>query len=150
MLAGRVLFGLGGESMSVAQSAIVSKWFKGKELAMALGLNLSISRLGSVINGIVIPRIYNDDHMDTLGFALLIGFFVCIFSLICAFLLTAMDKLADKKDGVDDSKVTNDDEKFRWSDIKTFNKSFWIICASCVLTYTAIFPFIQFVSKMLK
>ena len=55
MLAGRVLFGLGGESMSVAQSAIVSQWFKGKELAMALGLNLSISRLGSVINGIVIP-----------------------------------------------------------------------------------------------
>jgi len=55
MLAGRVVFGLGGESMSVAQSAIVSKWFKGKELAMALGLNISISRLGSVVNGIVIP-----------------------------------------------------------------------------------------------
>jgi nitrate/nitrite transporter NarK len=61
-----------------------------------------------------------------------------------------MDKLADKKDGVDDSKVVNEDEKFRWSDIKTFNKSFWIICASCVLTYTAIFPFIQFAAKMLK
>jgi nitrate/nitrite transporter NarK len=88
--------------------------------------------------------------MDTLGFALLIGFFVCIFSLICAFFLTFLDKMADKKDGVDSSKVVSDEEKFRWSDIKTFNKSFWIICASCVLTYTAIFPFIQFVSKMLK
>jgi hypothetical protein len=41
--------------MSVGQSAIVSKWFKGKELSMALGLNISFSRLGSVVNGIVIP-----------------------------------------------------------------------------------------------
>jgi nitrate/nitrite transporter NarK len=101
MLAGRVLFGLGGESMSVGQSAIVSKWFKGKELAMALGLNLSISRLGSVVNGLVIPRIYNDQNMDRLGLALLVGFFVCVFSMICAVCLTLMDKMADKKDGVE-------------------------------------------------
>ncbi len=73
--------------MSVGQSAIVSKWFKGKELSMALGLNISVSRLGSVINGIVIPLIYNNDNMDKLGIALLVGFFVCIFSLICAFFL---------------------------------------------------------------
>ena len=46
---------LGGESMSVGQSAIVSKWFKGKELAFALGLNISVSRLGSVINGATVP-----------------------------------------------------------------------------------------------
>ena len=60
MIAGRVIFGLGGESLSVAQSAIVSKWFKGKELAMALGLNISISRLGSVINGMIVPKIYDN------------------------------------------------------------------------------------------
>lgn len=39
---------------------MVSKWFKGKELAMALGLNISVSRLGSVVNGIILPQIYND------------------------------------------------------------------------------------------
>jgi hypothetical protein len=44
--------------MGVAQSSIVSVWFKGKELAFALGLNLSISRLGSVVNGIVVPTAY--------------------------------------------------------------------------------------------
>lgn len=55
MLAGRVVFGMGGESMQVAQSSIISVWFKGKELAFALGLNLSVARLGSVINGIVVP-----------------------------------------------------------------------------------------------
>jgi len=98
MIAGRVVFGLGGESMSVAQSAIVSKWFKGKELAMALGLNLSISRLGSVINGIVVPQIYNEHHLNQLGIALLVGFFVCVFSLVCAIFLVLLDKKADVKD----------------------------------------------------
>lgn len=59
MLAGRVIFGLGGESMSVAQSAIVSIWFKGKELAFALGVNLSLARLGSVLNADTIPSLYD-------------------------------------------------------------------------------------------
>jgi MFS family permease len=58
MLLGRVVFGLGGESLSVSQSAIVSKWFKGKELAFALAVNISVSRLGSVINGWVVPPVY--------------------------------------------------------------------------------------------
>lgn len=83
MLVGRVVFGLGGESLSVAQSAIVSIWFKGKELAMALGMNISFSRLGSVINGLILPQVYNDDHPGNLGLAFLIGLGVCIFSFVC-------------------------------------------------------------------
>lgn len=54
---------------------------------MALGLNISVSRLGSVINGFVVPQIYNDSHHDKLGLALLVGFGVCVFSLTCAILL---------------------------------------------------------------
>ncbi len=150
MLAGRVVFGLGGESMSVAQSAIISKWFKGKELAMALGFNLSVSRLGSVVNGIIIPQVYNDQHLDRLGLALLIGFFVCVFSEICALFLILLDKKADTVDKTTQTKVVSENEKFRWQDIKTFNKSFWAICLSCVLVYMAIFPFIQVASKMLQ
>ena len=77
--------------MSVAQSAIVSKWFKGKELSMALGLNISVSRLGSVINGLILPQIYNKtsaaSNDKALGYALLVGFLICIFSLACALLL---------------------------------------------------------------
>jgi hypothetical protein len=46
--------------MSVAQSAIVSVWFKGKELNLAMGLNISIARLASVANGIIVPNLY--DH----------------------------------------------------------------------------------------
>lgn len=49
MIAGRLIFGLGGENCVVAQSYIVSKWFFGKELALALGLNITFARIGSVL-----------------------------------------------------------------------------------------------------
>lgn len=138
--------------MSVGQSAIVSKWFKGKELAMALGLNISVSRLGSVINGFVVPQIYNNDHRDNLGLALLVGFFICVFSLVCAILLSTLislkrilvylDKRADTIDGNGTTKVLSEEDKFKFSDIKTFNKSFWLLCFSCVVIYMAIFPYL--------
>jgi hypothetical protein len=49
-LAGRVFFGFGGESLGVASSSLLALWFKGKEMALAMGIQLSISRLGSAIN----------------------------------------------------------------------------------------------------
>ncbi|KAJ3300072.1 hypothetical protein HK104_004794 [Borealophlyctis nickersoniae] len=57
MLVGRVLFGIGGESISVVQASITTTWFRGKELAFALGLNLCIARFGSVVNANMSPRI---------------------------------------------------------------------------------------------
>ena len=68
-------------------------WFKGKELAFALGLNLSISRLGSVINAALVPSVYDSKG---LGAALLVGFCVCIFSLSNAFGLAFLDKRAEE------------------------------------------------------
>jgi MFS family permease len=62
-----------------------------------------------------------------------------------------MDKYAERVDGkLEGFKVVSDDEKFRFSDIKTFNRSFWIICVSCVIIYMAILPFLQVASKMLQ
>lgn len=116
----------------------MSKWFKGKELAFALGFNISVSRLGSVINGIVVPEAYD---ADGLGFALLVGLFVCIASLIAALCLVYMDRKADQIDG-DSGKMITEEDKFKFKDLKTFNRKFWLISASCVITYSAIFPFI--------
>lgn len=95
MIAGRVLFGMGGECMCVAQSSIVSIWFKGKELAFALGLNLSVSRLGSVANAAIVPGVYESEG---LGVALSVGFVLCLFSLACAFGLVALDSRREKSD----------------------------------------------------
>lgn len=64
-------------------------WFKGKELAFALGLNLSVARLGSVINAAIVPSIYDSNG---LGMALAIGFCICILSVLCAFGMAYLDK----------------------------------------------------------
>ena len=95
MLAGRGVFGAGGESMAVAQSSIVSVWFKGKELAFALGLNLSVARLGSVINAQIVPTVYNNHG---LGYALSVGFMLCVFSLLNSIGIACVDKRSEEEE----------------------------------------------------
>ena len=131
--------------MTVAQSAIVSSWFQGKELSFAFGINLSVARIGSSINGPV--ETYFADEVSV-GFALLIGLIICCFSLVMAFLLVGIDMWAAKKDGV---KVEiSDDEKFKFSDLKKFNGlPFWLVTMSCVIIYMVIFPYVQYSSDML-
>lgn len=80
---------------------MISLWFKGKEMAFAIGLNLSISSLGSVINGITVPQVFDKSG---LGAALGVGFIVCIFSLLNALGISFLDRRAElknKKNGVE-------------------------------------------------
>ena len=140
MLAGRVIFGMGGECMSVAQSAIVASWFKGKELAFALGLNMSVSRLGSVANAAIVPAIYESQG---LGPALAVGFMICLFSMANAIGLVYLDKKAEDRNPEGEKAQLSDEDKFKWSDIAEFGQSFWLITGSCVIAYMSIFPYIQ-------
>jgi len=97
MLAGRFIFGLGGENMTAGQSALVSVWFKGKEMNFAFGTTMSIARIGATING-PIENWAADTH--GVGYGMMLGFGVCIFSLVIACCLTYMDWWAEKKDNV--------------------------------------------------
>lgn len=60
---------------------------------MAYGLNTSISRLGSVLNGAVLPQIYNKSNMGNLGLALSVGLGICVFSYLCALVLCKIQYL---------------------------------------------------------
>ncbi|KAJ3089839.1 hypothetical protein HK102_005377, partial [Quaeritorhiza haematococci] len=84
MLFGRILFGIGGESISVVQASITTSWFKNKELAFALGLNLCIARFGSVINAILSPRI---EHALNVPAAVWMGGVTCYLSFVSAMIL---------------------------------------------------------------
>ena len=88
MLIGRALFGLGGESLAVAQSALVTQWFRGKELAMALGINLSVARLGSVVNNTLSPWAAARYGVDG---ALWVGAAACV-SSACAVAIDALER----------------------------------------------------------
>ncbi|CAD8147772.1 unnamed protein product [Paramecium pentaurelia] len=90
MLAGRCIFGIGSESLNAAQAAIMSQWFQGGQVSLALGLCLSIPKLGSALNSLVSPQI-QANHGE-LGFTFLVGLFIVIFSWGCGLALIYLDK----------------------------------------------------------
>jgi MFS family permease len=90
-IVGRAVFGLGGESLSVAQSTLLAQWFEGKEMATAMGVNLSVSRLGSVANSLGNSHIARKVGVAN---ALYIGFLMCCFSLVMTVLLILVDRYA--------------------------------------------------------
>lgn len=135
-LLGRGIFGCGGESQNVAQSAIVSNWFTGKELSMALGMNVSISRLGSVLNDFLEPQLY--DATGTVILGLWVGFGLCLMSLVLGIFLGAIDKKRDQKLGIKEKRKLPDSEKMKLADLKTFGFSLWMICVNCFVVYICV------------
>jgi MFS family permease len=135
LYAGRVIFGIGSESLIVAQSAIIARWFKGKELALAFGIALTICRLGTLFS-------FNTEELLASRFgwrnALWIAAGLCLASLVCNWVYTLMDRHAEPilhlpRAGAGD--------KITWSDIGKFRHSYWYAVGICVAFYSAIFPF---------
>ncbi|XP_020611830.1 major facilitator superfamily domain-containing protein 1-like [Orbicella faveolata] len=147
MEVGRFVFGLGGENLAVAQNTYSVSWFKGKELNMVFGLQLSFSRVGSTINMNVNNPIYKGfvNHVNptesykALGMTLFIGAAVCLFSLGCGLMLGFLDKRAARILKKEDGQTG---EVIRLQDVKDFPATLWLIFIICVAYYVAIFPFI--------
>jgi len=140
MLAGRLIFSLGGESLSVAQSTFCSKWFKGKELALSFGITLSFSRIGSFTNLNVTPIIARDRGVP---FAVWFGTLTCLISLAMTFLISVSDKVRDKQIQAKADPAAPPSVPFRPQDIRHFPLSLWLIYFICVLYYSGIFTLIS-------
>ncbi|XP_028418530.1 major facilitator superfamily domain-containing protein 1-like, partial [Dendronephthya gigantea] len=146
MESGRFIFGLGGENLAVAQNTYSVSWFKGKELNLVFGLQLSISRVGSTVNLNVMRPIYNMfserfgiGHV-TLGWTLFVGVLFCLLSLLAALILAFFDRRAERILKRGESKTG---EVIRLSDIKDFPLTLWLIFFICVAYYVAVFPFVS-------
>ncbi|XP_062409222.1 major facilitator superfamily domain-containing protein 1 [Sardina pilchardus] len=146
MEAGRFVFGIGGESLAVAQNTYAVNWFKGKELNLVFGLQLSMARLGSTVNMNIMGWVYDriKDLMgsagpSTLGIALMIGATTCLFSLMCAVTLGYFDRRAERILNKEQGKTG---EVIKLTDVKDFPLQLWLIFIICVSYYVAIFPFI--------
>eukprot|EP01083_Nonionella_stella_P240202 839911_1 len=88
MIAGRTIFGFGAESLSVAGSALLAHWFKGKEMAFAMGFNLAVSRLGSVANYHISPVLYNRSGTVAAALWFSAGLLaVCLVGIVIMFLV---------------------------------------------------------------
>lgn len=133
---GRFIFGAGSESLVVAQSAILARWFKGKELALSFGIALTISRLGTLFS-------FNTEELIAKYFhnykaALWAAVLLCVVSLGAALVYWWMDARAERVLQLEEGEA---DEKVVLSDIKRFPRSFWYVALLCVTFYSAIFPF---------
>jgi len=142
MLTGRVLLGLGSEPLVVAVTTALAKWFKGKELGFAFGLNLTFARLGSVAadNSPSWGNSFYSNWQDPLFLALLISLTCLVGGVVYWFL----ENNAEKKYELG---AAGETEKLVFKDLFEFNKSFWYIVALCVTFYSAIFPFRSFAIK---
>ncbi|XP_034722823.1 major facilitator superfamily domain-containing protein 1 isoform X3 [Etheostoma cragini] len=146
MEVGRFIFGIGGESLAVAQNTYAVNWFKGKELNLVFGLQLSMARLGSTVNMNIMGWVYSkvsdlvgSPGHTALGASLMIAAVTCLFSLICALVLGYLDKRAEKILHKEQGKTG---EVIKLTDVKDFPFPLWLIFIICVAYYVAIFPFI--------
>ncbi len=94
MWTGRTIFGFGGESLSVAQSAMIAQWFAGRELAFGQAANLAIARIGSVINDSVSVQIAS--HFPVY-WALWAGFIVCVLSTLSGLATYFLDEKSEER-----------------------------------------------------
>ncbi|HEK85786.1 MAG TPA: MFS transporter [Candidatus Aminicenantes bacterium] len=133
---GRFIFGAGSEPLIVAQSAMLARWFRNKELAFSFGATLTVSRLGSLFafnTGELISK-----YFGGFRYALLAAVLACGLSLVGNIFYLLLDKRGEKVLDLKKEEVT---EKINFRDIKEFKPTFWYIIALCFTFYSAIFPF---------
>ncbi len=142
MAAGRLVFGLGAESMIVAVTTTLAKWFRGKELSFAFGLNLTIARLGSfaALNSPTWARSFYEDWQKPLWIAVMIG----LTCLIGAGIYWMLERSAQRRYRLGKA---DEPEKVVFSDIFRFGLSYWLIVGLCATFYSGIFPFQTFAVK---
>ncbi|OXU19611.1 hypothetical protein TSAR_005778 [Trichomalopsis sarcophagae] len=147
MMVGRFVFGIGAESLAVAQNSYAVLWFKGKELNMVFGLQMSFARVGSTVNFLVMENIYayvsktlGYTGPQCIGAVLFLAALTCVGSMLCALFLGLMDSHAEK---VLRRNEGQEPEIVRLTDVKDFKSVFWLVAWICVAYYIAIFPFIS-------
>jgi MFS family permease len=147
MIVGRTVLGLGGESMIVAVTTALAKWFKGKELSFAFGINLTIARLASVAadnsptwaNRAFYPN--GPTGEPSWQGPLLIAVGAAVFAVLCSTIYWALESRAEKQYELGKAGQT---DKLELKGILRFEMSYWLVVGLCFTFYSAIFPFRTF------
>ena len=154
---GFMIFGCGCEMAGTTVSKILAKWFKGKEMALAMGLEMAIARLGVFGAMWLSPMISADfavDGTNSVTAPLLFASALLVIGLLNFFVFTIMDKTFDSQlVAIGEATAEKDPEdEFHVSDLKQIltSKMFWIVALLCVLYYSAIFPFQKYAINMLQ
>ena len=150
---GFMIFGCGCEMAGITVSKALAKWFEGKEMALAMGLEMAIARIGVFAIFSISPRLaeWGGGHTVVVPVAFCSAL-LCI-GLLSYIVFTFMDARLDREAGADKvAQASGDDEEFKLSDVGAIfgSRLFWIIALLCVLYYSAIFPFQRYAANMLQ
>ena len=144
--AGYSVFGVGAEVAGITVTKMIAKWFRGKEMATAMGVQVALARVGSqAAYAVAIPmaRAYEITTPVLVGLICLIG------GLIAFFAFSVLDKKLDRQ--IEAEVDNSPEEKFSFKDVAKIlsNPGFWLIALLCVLFYSCVFPFQKFASELM-
>ena len=147
MITGRTILGLGAESMIVAVTTALAKWFKGKELSFAFGINLTIARLASVAAdnsptwayGAFYPQ--GPSGEPSWQRPLLIAVGAGVLAVFCSLIYWGLESRAERQYALGQAGKT---DKLDFQGIFRYDVSYWLVVGLCFTFYSAIFPFRTF------
>ena len=144
---GFAIFGVGTEAIGITISKAVVRWFKGKEMALAMGMQMAIARLGTLLAlALSIPLAKKYSVEGPITFALIL----MLLGIISFLTFSVLDRKLDASEAAEDIEKSPEEE-FRLSDIKYIitNRGFWYIALLCVLFYSAVFPFLFYANDIM-
>lgn len=142
---GYAIFGVGIEIAGITVSKIIVKWFKGKELALAMGLEMACARIGTALALGVTPLLA--EHFQSVSMPILLGLLLLCIGMISFVVFVVMDAKRDQEL----KETAAPEEPFRFRDILDIIKlkGFWYIAILCVLFYSAVFPFLKYAPDLM-
>ncbi len=144
---GFAIFGMGAEITGITVTKIIAKWFTGHELALAMGLQVAMARIGTAVALACSLPIAN--KMGAVSAPVLLGAALLCVGVVSFLVYCVMDKKLDAS--VAATEEQEPEEGFHFSDLKVIftNKGFWLIAILCVLFYSGVFPFLKFATKLM-
>jgi MFS family permease len=144
---GYAIYAIGAEVTGITVTKIIVKWFKGKEMALAMGLQVALARVGTALALIITVPFAK--YFQQVPAPVLLGVVLLCIGLVAFIGYTFMDRRLDKETSQDQS--SEPEESFKLSDVKVIlsNKGFWLIALLCVLFYSCVFPFLKYATDLM-
>ena len=143
---GYAIFGMGVEIAGITVSKIIVKWFKGKELALAMGLEMATARIGTMLAmAVTVPFA---KYFHSISAPILLCLVLLCIGTLAFFIYTFIDR---KQDASMAEEGMEPEEPFRMKDVFLImsNVGFWLIALLCVLFYSAVFPFLKYATDLM-
>ena len=143
---GFAIFGMGAEITGITVTKVIAKWFTGHEMALAMGLQVAMARIGTA--AALACSLPLAKAMGNVSAPLLLGAALLCIGFVSYLVYCILDR---KLDASTVTQEENKEEEFKLSDLKFIftNKGFWLITFLCLMFYSAVFPFLKFATKLM-